>query len=155
MTSTVAGSKLDRCWTFFVFGQLIFNILFTQCSGSSAFRKTMVQAVSLKCGNRKWPSFWGAHCSHRTVSLERSDVLIYIKSEISDVSLEIYSSFDRGGLNWQRWFTTCVSHLNVSPRNDSIVPDLPSFSKIIIMADVRDREREMSLCSSRSSWKVS
>ena len=33
-------------------------------------------------------------------------------------------------------------HLNVSPRYDSIVPDLPSFSKIIILARERQRDRQ-------------
>ena len=118
------GQVLDF---FFFLVNIIFNILFTQCSGSSAFRKTMVQAVSLKCGNRKWPSFWGAHCSHCTVSLEINDVLIYIESEISDISLEINSCLAQGELNSRRWFTACFPRLNVSPPYDSIVPDLPSF----------------------------
>ena len=76
----------------------------------------MVQAVSLKCGNRKWPSFWGAHCSHRTESLERNDVLIYIESEIS-------------GLNSRRWFTTCVPHLTSVLATIRLCPTYQAFQQ--------------------------
>ena len=51
----------------FVMNHLVWNFVFTQYLGPSAFRKTKVLGCSFKQWEYRGPSFYWSYCSHRTV----------------------------------------------------------------------------------------